>query len=237
LRRRASRNFRERATSSGGSAVTRDDLVMDPADARRFYDGITVVYAEEKVDGANLGLSLTAAYEIRVQNRSHYVNERTHAQFKALGRWLDEHGWALCRLLEPEVEILFGEWCAAKHSCAYTKLPGLFLAFDLYNKRSGKFASVAERDRRLSGLGIPIVRTLACRAFAGEEELLQLLESTSAYSDGFVEGSYLRIDGATENRLRGKLVRPDFIQGIGDHWASGGFARNGVRPDLWVEKE
>ncbi|EOD30937.1 hypothetical protein EMIHUDRAFT_202976 [Emiliania huxleyi CCMP1516] len=201
---------------------------MDPADARRFYDGITVVYAEEKVDGANLGLSLTAAYEIRVQNRSHYVNERTHAQFKALGRWLDEHGWALCRLLEPEVEILFGEWCAAKHSCAYTKLPGLFLAFDLYNKRSGKFASVAERDRRLSGLGIPIVRTLACRAFAGEEELLQLLEST---------GSYLRIDGATENRLRGKLVRPDFIQGIGDHWASGGFARNGVRPDLWVEKE
>jgi len=223
--------------NTGGSAVTRDDLVMDPADARRFYDGITVVYAEEKVDGANLGLSLTAAYEIRVQNRSHYVNERTHAQFKALGRWLDEHGWALCRLLEPEVEILFGEWCAAKHSCAYTKLPGLFLAFDLYNKRSGKFASVAERDRRLSGLGIPIVRTLACRAFAGEEELLQLLESTSAYSDGFVEGSYLRIDGATENRLRGKLVRPDFIQGIGDHWASGGFARNGVRPDLWVEKE
>merc|ERR1712224_797920 len=96
--------------------------------------GTAVVRAEEKVDGANLGLSLTTAYEVRVQNRSHYVSAQSHTQFKPLAGWLDEHSWALCQLLEPEVEILFGEWVAMTHTCSYDKLPGYFLAFDLYNK-------------------------------------------------------------------------------------------------------
>jgi len=123
------------------------------------------------------------------------MNAQSHTQFRPLQGWLDEHGWALCQLLEPQVEVLFGEWCVAKHSCAYTKLPGYFIAFDIYNKRTATFASARERNRRLAGLGIPVVRTLARRTFASAAELLELLEMTSAYSDGFVEGAYLRIDG------------------------------------------
>merc|ERR1712146_658936 len=107
--------------------------------------------AEEKVDGANLGLSLTSAYEILAQNRSHYVNSQSATQFRALDGWLAEHGWALCQLLVPEVEVLFGEWVAVRHSVAYTKLPGPFIAFDIYNKATRTFASAAERDRRMAG--------------------------------------------------------------------------------------
>ena len=226
--------------NTGGSAVTRDDLVMSGEDAGRFYDGRAVVVAEEKVDGANLGFSLTKDYEVLAQNRSHFVNSKTHTQFRALDSWVAEHSWALCQLLEPEVEVLFGEWVAIRHSVAYTKLPGLFIAFDIYNKRTKTFASAAERNRRLAGLEIPIVRELACRPFGSQGELLALLEMQSAYADGFVEGAYLRIDGAAEeggatNVHRGKIVRPDFIQGCADgHWLGKEPIKNGVRPDLWA---
>ena len=225
--------------NTGGTAVTRDDLVMEPDLASRFFDGKTIIVADEKVDGSNLGLSLTKEYEIRCQNRSHYVNTNSHAQFKPLGGWLETNGWALCQLLEPEVEVLFGEWCHIVHSCVYTKLPGQFIAFDIYNKRTGAFASASERNRRLEGLGIPVVNTLARRAFSSKAELLELLESRSAYSDNFVEGAYLRIDDEEKgvNTMRGKIVRPDFIQNIneGEHWIKGEMVKNQVRPDLWVE--
>lgn len=133
--------------------------------------------------------------------------------------------------------MLYGEWCAARHSVAYSRLPGLFLAFDIYDKRTRAFASAAERGRRLAGLGIPVVRQLARRAFGSREELLALLEMQSAYADGFVEGAYLRIDGdGATNAARGKIVRADFIQGCEDgHWMSKELVRNGVRPDLWEE--
>ena len=53
------------------------------------------------------------------------------------------------------MQVLFGEWCYARHTVAYSRLPALFIAFDIYNKRTGSFSSVAERERRLDGLGIP----------------------------------------------------------------------------------
>lgn len=222
--------------NTGGSAVTRDDLVMTGGDLDRFVGNGSVVVAEEKVDGANLGLSLTANYEVQAQNRSHWVCAASHSQFKSLDGWLEEHSWALCQLLVPEEEVLFGEWCYARHSVPYTHLPGYFIAFDIYNKRTGRFASVDERNRRLEGLEIPIVPTLARQVFRTKEELLALLESRSAYFDGFVEGAYLRVDepgggdgaGGQHNVHRGKIVRPDFIQGIKEHWQSRQIQKNGL---------
>ena len=48
--------------------------------------------------------------------------------------------------------------CCARHTLQYNRLPGYFVAFDIYDKRAGTFASAAERDRRLAGLDIPAVR-------------------------------------------------------------------------------
>ena len=60
-------------------------------------------------------------------------------------------------------------------------------------------------------------------------QLLELLETPSAYYDGFVEGAYLRVDEGEHNCNRGKIVRPDFIQGITTHWQSHAFVKNGLR--------
>merc|ERR1711879_998531 len=103
---------------------------------------------------------------------------------------------AICQLLEPEVEILFGEWVWARHSVSYNKLPAYFVAFDIYNKREGRFVSARERDRILQsvGGGIPTVPHLMERAFSNRAELEQLLTLQSAYGDGPLEGIYLRMD-------------------------------------------
>jgi hypothetical protein len=62
-------------------------------------------------------------------------------------------------------------------------------------------------------------------------QLLALLETRSAYYDGFVEGAYLRVDDedGRHNAHRSKIVRPDFIQGITSHWSSHTLVKNGLR--------
>ena len=113
---------------AGGTAVSRDDLLLPDSEAAQFFDGVTVVVAEEKVDGANLGISLTKDYEIRIQNRAHYVNTETHTQFRSLDAWVSDNAWAICQLLKPEDEILFGEWLYARHTVPYDRLPSYFLS-------------------------------------------------------------------------------------------------------------
>jgi len=216
-----------------GRALTESDRLLTPAEAFQFFDGVTTIIAEEKVDGANLGISLSEHYEPQYQNRSHYVTSSYATQWKALDTWWETNGWAVCQLLVPEVEVLFGEWVWACHSVEYSRLPGYFIAFDIYNKAEGRFVSAAERDRRLDGFGIPVVPRLAERTFHGREDLEQFLTTTSAFGEGFLEGIYLRIDESVEVgglwlQRRGKVVRADFVQGIeeGGHWMNKEVKRN-----------
>jgi hypothetical protein len=71
------------------------------------------------------------SYEIRFQNRSHYVTTETASQWKTLDQWKRQHQEALYSFLTPNL-ILFGEWSYSKHSIHYTRLPDYFLAFDMY---------------------------------------------------------------------------------------------------------
>ena len=131
--------------------MSREDLLMDKGEESLFYTraagggarkttkgqsttGRSVV-VEEKVDGANLGISINAQWRLRVQNRS--TRSSTHKQFSTLDAWLEAHSSALFQVMEPERHVLFGEWLYAKHSIHYTRLPDYFLAFDLYDWRTG----------------------------------------------------------------------------------------------------
>lgn len=156
--------------------MSRDDLLLDPADEQVFYSSPRgrqqLVAIEEKVDGANLGISISQEdLTLCVQNRSHYINSKTHRQFSSLDSWLAEHSPALYDLLEPGRHVLFGEWVYAKHSIHYTHLPGYFLTFDLYDGKEGRFHSWRERNRRLEGSGIPVVRQIAETTIRGREDV------------------------------------------------------------------
>jgi hypothetical protein len=53
---------------------------MTLAEAEQFFKCGHIVAVEEKVDGANLGISIDAMWQVVCQNRSHFVTAATHSQ-------------------------------------------------------------------------------------------------------------------------------------------------------------
>jgi len=216
--------------NAGGSSVGRDDLLMDAHEAAVFHSNPLVV--EEKVDGSNLGISITEDYKVIFQNRGKLISSASGSQWRQLDEWVSAHPGLWQVLTSPSL-LLFGEWCYARHSIEYTRLPDYFIVFDLYDKTAQHFVSRAELERRLEGSGLALVRQIgqAARLYPhGRDELLLLLETDSAYYDGKVEGVYLRIDRGAVSGERGKIVRPEFLQNMddGEHWATQDLVKNTV---------
>lgn len=211
-------------------AATRDDLISNQVDLNH-----SVVVLEEKIDGANMGISLDYNRSLVVQNRSHTVNSQSHAQFRRLDEWLERHAQNLHSILDrddefPERYILYGEWVVATHSIAYSALPNEFLAFDFYDCVTDTFASREMLARLLQGTGIqqvPVIGTL--ENGVTRDQLLALMSRTSAFYDGPLEGVYVRFEDSERLRTldRGKVVRADFIAG-NEHWSKGIVKLNGI---------
>lgn len=200
--------------------ASRDDLLLTSGEQNTFLQFPLDV--EEKIDGANLGIVVKSDYKISVQNRSHYVNSSYHAQFSLLDNWILKHSDELIALLEPEIEILYGEWCYMKHSIHYTKLPDYFLAFDLYNCLTQQFLSRQELKERLEGTSIKQVPLIVSKKFSNIKELTDLASKTkSKYYDGIIEGVYLRVCDDKKTKDRAKIVRKDFICGSSEGQIAG----------------
>uniref|UniRef100_A0A6V1RHC4 Uncharacterized protein n=1 Tax=Heterosigma akashiwo TaxID=2829 RepID=A0A6V1RHC4_HETAK len=208
-------------------AATRDDRVLPEGDLRALLaaggGGGRTLVVEEKLDGANMGLSIGRDGAVRAQNRSHFVTSGYHAQFKPLDKWLQQHTGDLWDVLQPEEHperyILYGEWLHATHSVKYTRLPGWFVAFDLYDRRAEKFLGRGELARRLRGTRLPLAPLvhegpLDLGGEAPAAFLRRLAHGPSAVTDGRREGVVLKVLGP-DGRLeaRAKVVREDFIAG------------------------
>lgn len=211
---------------AGGDGVTRDDLVMSSKDAEEWIRDCDV-NVEEKIDGANLGISLSDDYSPLFQNRSHYVNSASGTQWKGLDKFWKDHSAVLTTMLEPGRHVLFGEWCALQHSIHYSSLPGYFIAFDVYDMVEDKFYSRSRLVDFLAPSGIPIIHTIVKQRFNSPKDFIALLDTRSVYGgraggaegiEGPVEGVYLRVDEGEWLIRRCKIVRPDFIQNIEEHW-------------------
>ncbi|HMU87893.1 MAG TPA: RNA ligase family protein, partial [Agitococcus sp.] len=64
----------------------RDDKVLSSQEVAALLAGDVVV--EEKLDGANLGISLDTKGQLRSQNRGQYLSEPHAGQFSRLPAWL-----------------------------------------------------------------------------------------------------------------------------------------------------
>jgi ATP-dependent RNA circularization protein (DNA/RNA ligase family) len=198
-----------------GQGSPRDDKVLTPKQVSALLADAVVV--EEKLDGANLGLSVSPQGALRVQNRGQYLVEPFMGQFSRLESWLAQHRPALLDRLTRGL-ILFGEWCAARHSLDYADLPDWFLVFDVYDREAGQFWSTARRDALAKTLGLVCVPTLH-RGKVTQTSLRALLESSpSCYRSGPPEGVVIKREGGGWTLSRAKLVRAEFTQTIGEHW-------------------
>lgn len=204
-------------------AAPRADKVLGPEEAKAFLKGDVVV--EEKVDGANVGISVTELGELAVQNRGTTLGPGAHPQFQALWPWLARHREGLLEALGSD-RMLFGEWCFAVHSVKYTRLVDWFLAFDVYDRRAMRFWSSSRRDALLADVGIAPVPHVARGRFT-IPGLLGLL-GDSRLTDGPMEGLYIRREGPEWLMDRAKIVRAEFVQAIEEHWSARKLEKNRV---------
>jgi ATP-dependent RNA circularization protein (DNA/RNA ligase family) len=198
-----------------GKGYPRDDKVLTPVEAKELLTGEVLV--EEKLDGATLGISIGPDGCIRAQNRGQYLMEPFNGQFSRLNSWLAQHQWVLKDHLSADW-ILFGEWCAAKHSLDYSRLPDWFVVFDVYDRSNQRFFSTKRRNQLVKTLGFNYVPTL----FEGTTKLIDLIKlldtARSFYRNGLPEGLIIRHQSNQWCLQRAKLVRADFTQAIEDHW-------------------
>jgi atypical dual specificity phosphatase len=218
-------------------AATRGDKLLSAAESAALLSSGARAFVTEKLDGANLGLSISAEGRVRVQNRGHYVDAAYHEQFKPLDKWVASHTadlWAVLRADEaPGRYILFGEWLYARHSVPYTRLPDWFLAFDLYDRATGTFAAYDALVAVLAGTGIQPVPLVAHRALAGLEDAVALMEGPAAYGDAAAgtrrEGVVVSVCEGGTVTARGKLVRAGFLDTVAQgRWNRGQLVPNAL---------
>lgn len=198
-----------------GDGVPRDEKVLSHAEVAHFLAGPVVV--EEKLDGANLGVSFDSAGNLRLQNRGQYLRPPYHGQFTRLSAWLPAHADGLFHAIQPEL-LVFGEWCAARHSLGYDKLPDWWLVFDVYDRVAEQFWSSTRRNALAAAHGLTKVPTLAQGKFTLKELATMVNDCSSSFREGPMEGIVVRAEGEDWTTARAKLVRADFVQSIGAHW-------------------
>jgi len=200
-----------------GKGEPRDDKLLSPSEINDLLHAEVII--EEKIDGANLGISLDEQGSIRIQNRGSYLSQPYNGQFTRLNGWLNQHGDTIKNQLSPDL-VIFGEWCAARHSLDYSNLPDYFLLFDIYDRTVNKFWSVKRRTGWAEKAGLKTVPILNRGIYTVGSLEKFLTDSKSRYRAGSVEGIVIRQDEVDWNRSRAKLVRAEFTQTISEHWSN-----------------
>jgi RNA ligase-like protein len=209
-----------------GHGAPRDDKVLASSEVAEFLSAEVLV--EEKVDGANLGISLTPDGRLRAQSRGNYLAPgKSHAQWNLLWPWLGQRQAALEDGLRGDL-ILFGEWCYARHSVSYDTLPDWFLAFDIFEIQSKRFWSVERRNQWTKDRDIVPVPQLRRGRF--QKNQLPALMGQSKVGHVPMEGIYLRREQAGYLEARAKLVSVAFEQQIEEHWTRRALVPNHLAP-------
>jgi hypothetical protein len=203
---------------------------------------------EEKLDGANAGLSFDEDGTLRLQSRGHYLtggNREKH--FNLFKQWAGAHAPALRERLGSRY-VLFGEWLYARHTIYYDQLPHYFLEFDLYDRETNTFLSTERRRELLAGLSVVSVPVLWQGKARKLEELVALvgpslfksaswrdrltglcqemgLDSERVWSEtdssDAMEGLYIKHEERGQVVGRYKWVRASFLTAVvdsGTHW-------------------
>jgi hypothetical protein len=213
---------------------------------------------EEKLDGANVGISFTEGGELLLQSRGHFLGGGRERHFALFKQWASAHEVRLLARLEDRY-VMYGEWLHAKHSVSYDVLPHWFCEFDIYDRFDGVFLSTPRRQTLLDGspvLSVPVVhegelpanvkalRALVRPSLAKSARWRQAFEESverqgldlalawkQTDKSALSEGLYVKVENEREVLGRFKWVRPDFVQTIldsGSHHSTRPLIPNGL---------
>ena len=200
------------------------------------------IVVEEKLDGANCGISFSEGGELLLQSRGHYlVGGGRERQFNILKAWARAHeNWLMERL--EDRYVMYGECMTKKHSVWYDFLPHHFCEFDVLDRKQGTYLSTAARAELLADgpvLSVPVLYadiapkkltdllwhlrpSLAKtrhwkRHFENtvKREQLDVKEAWKHCDESnYAEGLYIKVEQDDETVGRYKWVRADFVQAI-----------------------
>jgi len=204
---------------------------------------------EEKVDGANSGISFDEQGVLQLQSRGHVLTGGAReAQFNLFKQWATGMEEDLYIVL-GERYIMYGEWCYARHSVFYDLLPHYFLEFDVYDKHTHKWLSTDVRHQLLEPLQVCHVPVVYRGHVKTRKHMQSLIQPSAFKSENWaeslraqavkagvdpaqawaetektrlMEGLYVKQELNGEVIGRYKYVRYDFVQTIvesGSHWA------------------
>lgn len=179
----------------------------------------------EKVDGSNTSLESDGCY---ARSHSGPPTHQSFDQFKALH--------ATVKHLIPAGYQLFGEWCLALHSIAYTELPGYFLLFAVrVDKPRGLWLPWEDVERWAGTIGVPTVPVIRHHDPSCEAELVQIVQdemSKPSLCGGLREGVVARVAAGFEDADFGscvlKCVRAGHVQ-TDTHWKHQAIVKNQLK--------
>jgi hypothetical protein len=205
--------------------------------------------AEEKLDGANCGISFTAGGELKLQSRGHYLaGGPREKQFTLLKSWAATISPVLWPVLGDRY-VLYGEWLYAKHTVFYDALPHYFCEFDILDLETEEFLSTPRRQEMLAGAPVVSVPVLKAGEFGSLKELTALIGPSTCRTPSWrsalaeaaaeagvapgeataqtdaaddMEGLYIKVEEGGRVIERYKWVRSGFLQALldsGSHWA------------------
>ena len=213
---------------------------------------------EEKIDGANSGVSFDDRGQLQLQSRGHFLTGGPRERhFHLLKTWAATHQDGLREALGARY-IMYGEWMYARHTVFYDWLPHYFLEFDILDRETGAFLDTPSRRALLEGLPVVGVPVLHAGPLQKKTQLTDLIrpslykspnwrasldrviadngldrEITLRETDGseLAEGLYIKVEEGGRVIGRYKYVRPSFLTAVlesGSHWLERPILPNGL---------
>jgi hypothetical protein len=207
-----------------------------------------VIVVEEKLDGANSGISFTNDGQLLLQSRGHFLDGGgRERQFNLFKTWANAHKQTLWEILGWRF-VLYGEWLYAKHTIFYDTLPHYFFEFDILDTQTREFLSTERRLKMLKGsqvISVPVLwqgnaesskalqslinhslyksanwREQLRNACLQQSQNFELVQKQTDGSD-LAEGLYIKVEEDGRVIERYKFIRASFLQAVSDsgsHW-------------------
>lgn len=138
---------------------------------------------EEKVDGANCGISFSEDGELLLQSRGHYLRGGPREKhFNLLKQWSACHQEAFYCALGSRY-VMYGEWLYAKHTYFYDALPHYFMEFDVLDTQTNEFLSTPERRKLLVQCPVTPVLVLYEGIVKSQQDLAKMIVRSNFITD------------------------------------------------------